>query len=135
KNDPVGAYTIKDFDTAAGVPNLAGVIPAGSTASMVLWMRKTANVGVIYPRGKLTLNSPAGSALCEATGTTALTTTMTAMSISCNTAINVTTTATDRFYFSVGVQLSAAPGNTNLKVEFRIEGSLNGTHDSRITTP
>ncbi len=135
KNRPVGVYKIKDFDTAAGVPNLVGVIPSGSTVSMVLWMRKTANVGAIYPRGRLTLNSPTGTALCETTGTTALTTTLAAMSISCNTTTNIAMASTDRVYFSVGVQVSAAPGNTAVKVEFRIEGALNGNHDSRITTP
>src|SRR5215510_8529178 len=31
RSQPPGAYVIKAFDTQAGVPKLAGVIPAGST--------------------------------------------------------------------------------------------------------
>src|SRR5262245_41690217 len=135
RNKPVGAYSIEDFDTAAGVPNLGGVIPSGSTVSMVLWMRKTANVGVMYPRAKLTLNSPAGATLCEATSTVPLTTTLAANALSCNTTASVAMSATDRFCFPVGAQVTIAPGNTAVKAELRLEGALNGNHDSRITAP
>src|SRR5262245_27371834 len=107
KKSPVGVFAIKDFNTSVGVPSLAGDIPAGSTVSMVLWMRKTANAGVMYPRGKLTLNSPTGPAVCEAIGTTALTTTLAAAAVSCATATSVTMSATDRFYLSVAVQVAS----------------------------
>src|SRR5262245_52608997 len=56
KNQPVGEYLIKAFDTQSGVPNKAGVIPAGSTISFTLWIRKTSTSGVMYPRAKLFVN-------------------------------------------------------------------------------
>ena len=135
KNRPIGAYSIKDFDTAAGSPNLSGVIPAGSVTSMVLWMRKTSNAGAMYPRATLTLNAAAGATLCEATGTTPLTTTLTPVTLACATAANVTTASTDRFFLRVAALVSTPPGNTAVKAELRIEGTLNGNYDSRVTTP
>jgi YD repeat-containing protein len=135
KNRPIGAYPIKDFDTAAGSPNLSGVIPAGSVASMVLWVRKTSNAGAIYPRATLRLNAATGAALCEATGNTPLTTTLTPVTLTCATAANVTIAPTDRFFLRVAALVSTAPGNTAVKAELRIEGTLNGNYDSRLTTP
>jgi YD repeat-containing protein len=135
KNRPIGTYPIKDFDTAAGSPNLSGVIPASSVASMVLWVRKTANVGAIYPRATVTLNSAMGATLCEATSTSPLTTTLTPVTLTCATATNVSMTSADRLFLRVAAVVSTAPGNTAVKAELRIEGTLNGNYDSRITTP
>ena len=50
KNVAAGEYVIKQFDTQSGVPNAAGTIPAGSTITFALWMRKTASSGTIFPR-------------------------------------------------------------------------------------
>ncbi|HZI55531.1 MAG TPA: hypothetical protein VFF39_02085, partial [Verrucomicrobiae bacterium] len=36
-----GEYLIKEFETQTGVPNTAGVIPAGSTLTFNVFMRKT----------------------------------------------------------------------------------------------
>ncbi len=130
KGRPAGDYPIKSFDTAAGSPNASGVIAAGSSVSAVLWMRKTANVGAMYPRAKLTLNSASGPTVCEASGATPLTTTLTAMVLNCATPGALSMAASDRFYLAVGVNVAAAPGSKKVNVELRIEGALNGNHDS-----
>jgi len=102
-----GEYLIKEFETQTGVPNTAGVIPSGSTLTFNLFMRKTANVGTVFPRAKIGINNAAGTVLCIATGTSALTTTVAKKTISCTTTTNVEMTATDRFYLWVGVNLTA----------------------------
>ena len=71
-----GEKLVKEFDTQAGVPNAAGVIPSGSTLTFSLWMKKTANLGAMVPRAKVKLNTTSGTSFCTATGATALTTTL-----------------------------------------------------------
>jgi len=132
---PTGVYPIKDFDTAAGSPNLSGVIPAGSAASTVLWVRKTTNAGVIYPRATLRLNAATGATLCEATGTAPLTTTVTPVTLTCATTADVAIAPTDRFFLRVAALVSTAPGNIAVDAEIRIEGILNGNYDSQLTVP
>jgi YD repeat-containing protein len=129
-----GEYVIKEFETQTGVPNAAGVIPTGSTLSFSLWMRKTANVGTVFPRAKIRLNTASGSLFCTATGTTALTTTVTKQTISCTTTANITMAASDRFYLWTGVNLTAT-SSTAFSGELDIEGTLNGNFDSQITLP
>ena len=46
---------IKEFDTQANVPNVAGVIPINLPIKFTLWMKKTIE---FYPKVKLTLLSP-----------------------------------------------------------------------------
>src|SRR5215470_15577090 len=77
KNVAAGEYVIKQFDTQSGVPNAAGTIPAGSTITFELWLRKTSSSGTMFPRARLALNSAAGTILGTATGATALTSTLT----------------------------------------------------------
>ena len=134
KNVATGEYVIKEFDTQAGVPNAAGVITAGSTVSVELWMMKTASGGTMLPRVKLHLNSAAGASIITITGATALTTTLTKYTLTGNVPANVTMTASDRFYLWVGVNLSAT-SSTNNRAELDIEGTVNGNYDSRITIP
>jgi YD repeat-containing protein len=129
-----GEYVIKEFETQTGVPNAAGVIPTGSTLSFSLWMRKTANVGTVFPRAKVRLNSATGTLFCTATGATALTTTVAKQTISCTTTANITMAATDRFYLWTGVNLTAT-SSTAFSGELDIEGTLNGNFDSQITLP
>src|SRR2546430_6238745 len=129
-----GEYVIKQFDTQTGDPNVSGVIPSGSTLSFTLWIRSTGNQGTMFPRTKLNLNSATGTSLCIATGTTALTTTLSAYTISCNTTANVTMASTDRFYLWVGINLTKT-ANTNFNGELDIEGTLNGNYDSQTTVP
>jgi hypothetical protein len=130
----VGEYLIKEFETQTGDPNTTGVIPSGSTLTFNLFMRKTANTGTVFPRAKIRLNNATGTLLCTATGTTALSTTVTKQAISCTTTANITMAATDRFYLWVGVNLTATSA-TAFNGELDIEGTLNGSFDSNIVLP
>jgi YD repeat-containing protein len=134
KSVAAGEYLIKAFDTQGGVPNTAGTIPAGSTITFSLWMRKSTTGGTIFPRAKLRLNSATGLLLGTATGATALSSTLTKYTFTTTTAANVTMSAADRFYVWVGVNLTAAP-TTNTTAELDIEGTLNGNYDSLVTVP
>lgn len=134
KNLAVGEYVVKAFDTQSGVPNASGVIPAGSTITFTLWMNKTSTSGVIFPRAKLRLNNATGTLFCTATGSTALTTTLTKYTFSGTTSSNVSMTTADRFYLWVGVNVTTvATSNTNAVVN--VEGTLNGNYDSLIIIP
>ncbi len=126
-----GEYLIKEFETQTGVPNTAGVIPSGSTLTFNVFMRKTANVGTVFPRAKIGINNAAGTVLCIATGTSALTTTVAQKTISCTTTTNVAMTATDRFYLWIGVNLTATSA-TAFNGELDVEGTLNGNFDSNV---
>ena len=129
-----GEYKIKEFETQSGVPNASGVIPSGSTLNFSLWMRKTASVGTVFPRAKLQLNSSSGVLLCTATGSTALTTTVTKQNFSCTTSSSITMATTDRFYLWVGVNLTGTSSST-FSGELDIEGTANGNFDSQLTLP
>jgi hypothetical protein len=135
KSTSNGEKLIEDFDTQAGVPGVAGVIPTGSTVTFQMWMRKTANVGTLFPRGKLLLNSAAGTSLCVATGTTAITTTLTKYTISCTTTANVTLTASSRFFVWAGANMTAGSTTTNFMAELDLEGTLNGNFDTQVSIP
>jgi YD repeat-containing protein len=134
KNVATGEYIIKAFDTQAGVPNAAGVIPAGSTVTFTLWMAKTATAGTMLPRVKLNLNSATGSSICVVTGTTPLTTTLTKYTLTGTVPATVSMTATDRFYLWTGVNLTAT-SSVNNNAQLNIEGTVNGNYDSLITVP
>ncbi|MCI0351950.1 MAG: hypothetical protein L0Z53_21220, partial [Acidobacteriales bacterium] len=137
KNNNAGEYVIKEFDTEAGVPNAWAYLPANSTVTFTLWMKKTANVGTVFPRAKLYLSGPTGSLgaqFCTATGTTALTTTLASYTIACSTTANTSIDNSSRYYLWVGVNLTGT-SNTNFNAELGIEGVLNGNFDSRIVVP
>ena len=74
KNQAPGARTIATFDTQAGVPNLGGVLPRGASVTFTVWMKKSSNNGTVFPQASIGLNFPVSPTLCQATGTTALTT-------------------------------------------------------------
>lgn len=134
KNQAVGEYLVKDFVTQAGVPNASGAIPANSNVTFTLWMKKTANVGTLFPRAKLFLNSAAGPQLCTATGTTAITTTLSSYTFTCTTGGDISINTSSRYYLWVGVNLTGT-GGSNFNAELDIEGTLNGNFDSRIVVP
>jgi len=134
KSLAVGEYLIKEFETQTNDPNSAGVIPSGSTLSFTVWMRKTANVGTVFPRAKIRLNNSTGTLFCTATGSIALTTTVASQVFSCVTSANISMVASDRFYLWVGVNLTAT-SSTTFNGELDLEGTLNGNFDSRITLP
>src|SRR5215207_6095842 len=50
RNVAAGEYLVKEFDTQAGVPGAAGSIPAGSTVTFSVWMRKSTAGGPLFPR-------------------------------------------------------------------------------------
>jgi YD repeat-containing protein len=128
RNQPDGDYIIKAFDTQANVPNRAGVIPTNSPVEFKLWMRKTDNFGTMYARVKLVVNTASGASIIDCSepfGTqggpnTFLTTGFTARVFTCYTPSEITMTATDRFYLSVGVKVSGV-GNNRVKAELRME--------------
>ena len=134
KSVAAGEYLIKAFDTQSGDPNASGTIPAGSTITFALWLRKTTTGGTMFPRAKLHLNSAAGTLLGTATGATALTSTLTKYTFSTTTSSNIVMTASDRFYLWVGVNLTVAP-TTNTNAELDVEGTLNGNFDSTVVVP
>jgi hypothetical protein len=117
------------YDTQAGVPNLVGTIPSGSTISITLWMKKTSAFGTVYPQASVGLNWASQVPFCQATGlpnqtpTQALSTTLTAITISCQTTTAISMTESDRIYVIAGYSMTAGPGNKSMKVELDYEGA------------
>src|SRR5215213_2455084 len=134
KSVAAGDYIVKAFDTQAGVPGSAGSIPAGSTVTFSVWMKKSTTGGTMFPRAVLRLNTAAGTLLATGTGTTALTSTLTKYTFSVNTASDISMTASDRLYVWVGVNLTAAP-TTNTTAELDVEGTSGGNYDSTVAVP
>lgn len=130
-----GEYYIAFFDTQSGVPNKTGVIPTGATSTFTLWMKNAGTAGTMYPRVQLYLNDTSGVNLCTATGTTALTTTLTKYTLACSTSANISVTTADRYYLWVGVNLTAGSATKSVLPELYIEGSLNGNYDSQLVVP
>ena len=135
KKQPAGAATIRTFDTQGGVPNRGGVIPGGSTVTFTIWMKKSTAAGTVFPKASLGLNVPVTTSLCEGTGTTALTTTLTAFTFSCTTASPIVMQTTDRLTVAAGYSMTVGPGNKNMKVRLDVEGKLNKSADSRVVAP
>ena len=129
-----GEKVIAQFNTATGVPGTAGRIPIGATISTTVWMRKTANVAAMVPRLKVRLDSASGALLCTATGTTALTTTLAAYTLTCTTSAVVTLTAASRLYVWAGVNLTTT-SSTAFRAELGLEGTAGGNYDSTVTIP
>jgi len=126
----VGEIAIKSFATDPGVPGAAGSIPSGTPITFALYMRKTTGNGVIYPRVRARLNSDTGALLCQATGTTPVTSTVTRYAMSCTTGA-ITLTSADRIYLWVGLNVTSSAGG-NTRGELSIEGTNGGT-DSVVT--
>ena len=114
-------YVIREFDTPAGVPGATGTIPGGSPLSFTLWMRTTAAVGTFFPRVRVKLNNAAGTLLCEATGASGLTTTLSPIVLSCNTSATVVMTGSDRLYVWAGVRVGVTAGKKLVRGEVAVE--------------
>jgi len=125
-----GEFAIKAFLTDFGVPGVSGPIPTATPLTFTLYMRKTTGNGVIYPRVRATLNGDTGALLCQATGTTPLSSVATRYVLSCTTGAT-TMTSTDRIYLWVGMNVTTAAGG-NTRGELSIEGTNGGT-DSLLT--
>jgi YD repeat-containing protein len=130
-----GEFLVQDFPTSGFEPNGTGTIPAGSTVTYTLWMKKTATAGVMFPRAKLFLNSATGALFCTVTGTTALTTTLTEYTLTCTTTAPIVMISPKQFYLWVGVNITTGSGNTRVKAEIDMGGTLNGADDSRVQIP
>ncbi len=135
KNQGVGEYALKEFDTAANDPNVTGSLASGASYTFTLWMKRTSNFGTLLPRARIRLNSAAGPLLCQATGSTAVPSKLAAFTLACSTSSAVTITPTDRLYVWVGVWVTATAGNHSQRAELDIEGASNGNYDSRVTVP
>jgi Bacterial Ig domain/IPT/TIG domain len=135
KGQALGEKLINAFDTQAAVLGQAGYLPAGSITTITLWMRNTGTVGTMFPRAKLNLNDAAGTNICTATGSTALTSTLTKYTLTCSNSSDIVTSATDRYYLWVGVNLTAGSSTKSFTAELDIEGTEGGNHDSRIVAP
>lgn len=135
RSTATGEKAIQDFDTQAGIPGMAGTLPSGSTLTFQLWMRKTANVGTLFPRARVYLDNASGTVFCTATGTTGLTTTLTKYTISCNTSTAIIMTTSSRLYLRVAANMTAGSTSTNFAAELDIEGTLNASADSQFSIP
>lgn len=133
KNKNAGEYIIKAFDTPSGVPNSSGVVPSGSTVSFSVWISTSSTSGSMVPRAKLMLNSANGTAFCTASGT-AVTTTLTKQTFSCNTSANIPMTTSDRFYVWVGVNVTTK-ATLDTFASLSIEGTPGGNYDSSVDIP
>jgi hypothetical protein len=125
-----GEILIKAFATDSGVPGVSGSLSNGSPITVTAYMRKTTGNGVMYPRVRARLNGDTGTLLCQATGTTALSSTLTRYVLSCTTGA-ITIASADRIYLWVGVNVTTAPGG-NTRGELSIE-STDGSTDSELT--
>lgn len=135
KSAATGSKLIKEFDTQSGDPNTSGVVPSGSSLTFTLWMKKTANFGTMFPQATVKLNNASGTTFCSATGSTALTTTLTQYTLTCTTTANISMATTDRFYLWTGVSLTVGSSSGKFAGEIDIEGTLNGNYDSQIVLP
>jgi YD repeat-containing protein len=135
KGAATGSKIIKEFDTQSGDPNLSGVIPSGSTVTYVLWMKKTASLGTMFPQATVKMNNSSGTALCTGTGSTALTTTLAKYTVTCTTSANITMATSDRYYLWVGISLTVGSSSGTFAGELDIEGTLNGNYDSTVQIP
>ena len=134
KGHGTGVETLRGFQTLAGSPNLGGTIPAQATVTFTLWMRKTANWGIIYPRATLLVGG--STVLCSKTGEAALTTSFTQpFTFSCTTDNPVAMTTTDTLRLWVEYSIATTPGNHSVKVELNLEGTGSPSYDSRVSAP
>jgi hypothetical protein len=105
------SYDFSTWTSLVGVPNMAGVIPAGSTVTVTLWMKKTSAYGTVYPTAfiatveTLDVNLQIKHSLCSATGTQALDTTLRAYTFSCTTP-SVGIASTERMLVSPGYSMT-----------------------------
>src|SRR6266568_1875997 len=129
-----GEFVVRQFPTASGVPGTTGVILSGSTVTFNVWMKVTSTNVSSFPRAKLFLNSTGGTQFCTATGTTALTTTLTQYVLSCTTSANISLSASNTFLLWVGFNTSTRT-TSSLVGQVEVEGTLNGNYDSTVVVP
>ncbi len=128
-----GTATLRNFQTLAGIPSLVGTIPANSTVSFTLYMRKTVATGggTIAPQATVSLSSGATVATC--TGA-ALGTTLQAVTFNCTTTASVSMSTSDLVRVAVGYSITSSP-TKSVKVELGYEGNATPTYPSRAVVP
>jgi YD repeat-containing protein len=132
-----GTAYFAQFATVIGLPNVSGVIPAGSSFTASVWMKKSSSWGTVFPYvllrkwdGNVTTTDA-----CSVTGNSELTTTLTRYVLTCTTTNPLVMTSTDRFSLDVGMTFTSPPGNHSLVIALDVEGALNGNYDSTLTAP
>jgi YD repeat-containing protein len=110
-------------------------IASGATITVGLWLAKTASGGTIQPWAKLWYYNSQGSEFpfCEGTGSASITTTLTFYQFTCTT--NQSVPANSLLVLWAGVYITTSPGRKPGSFELGIEGTLNGSDDSRTTIP
>src|SRR5258708_11928234 len=111
------------FQTLAGT-GLGGTIPSGSTLTFSLWMKTTANYGVIAPQAKLLVNNT--FTLCASTGSALGTSPTSPVVFSCTLGSAVAQTTTDLLRLWVGYSITTSTSHS-VKVELDIDGSTDST--------
>jgi YD repeat-containing protein len=125
-----GTPTVNAFDTLSNVPSASGTIPAFTTVSATVWMKKTASYGVFKPYFSLYLNSTFGSFVAGCAGPDVIDQTLQSYLVSCQTQWDVLVSPTDRYLLLAGVSVETST-NHSVKVELDIEG----TTDSFLVAP
>lgn len=142
----VGQTTwFRTFNLPWNVPALSGVMPAGTRVTFTLWMRKTAERGIVYPAASTTNMFPGGFSgsigpyqhYCSSRASAALTTTLAPYTFDCTITQTMPVDPTDRFTvwvsYYVATYTPAKGKNGGMSVQLGVEGSLNGSTDSRIS--
>jgi YD repeat-containing protein len=137
KNHGAEDAMLKSFDTQGGPGS--GIIPASSTLTFTIWMKKTAtnNSAVVYPRVSAGLTWGTGVTLCGPTnGTTAISGSQFSYTVTCTTpASDINMLSTDRVWVSVGYHMTTGPGNHSMAVELDIEGLSFAATNTRVQVP
>jgi len=128
------SVNIETFTSQSGA---AGTIPASSTVSFAIWMKETASVSGIFPSFNLSYLAAGGAipTICGATGSTALTTTLTKYQLSCSVPSAVTLTSANPFWLYVGANWYGTTIKQSVQVQVYFEGTLNGNYDSQVAIP
>jgi hypothetical protein len=128
-----------DFDTPLGDPNRSGHLTQfGDNLFVTVWMRKSANVGVIYPYVELYLNDvSSGVRICASDPTPPVAysaSTPQRFQINCPPAANIEISQNDRIVMRVGV-FSDQPTTGPVSVHLYLGGEINGNYDSFVVLP
>jgi hypothetical protein len=131
-----GVVTLWELETPIGDPNANRTLAAGATFTFILYQQRTGSDGSLVPYAAVYRNTAtAPNLICSASGSTPLTSTLTAYTLTCPVgAGGLTLVPSDRLYLVVGVQIGASP-TTSSTASLGVEGTPNGPNDSRMVVP
>ncbi|HEU4890868.1 MAG TPA: carboxypeptidase regulatory-like domain-containing protein [Vicinamibacterales bacterium] len=111
-------------------------VPAGSTVTYKIWMRKTTVNGRLAASASLgtTIDFNNRVEFCRGTATAELTTAQALYTFSCTTSAAISISPTRELSLIVSVKANANINKT-VKAELAIEGAFQGQYDSRVDTP